>query len=300
MPLAIGGPANCSAAVRNGRDWISGVPGVPAWSNGSSRGGNSVAEPVKSPVAEIVPALGWAIASETQSRSSTKGAQRCQASSTSAASSHGQVTVQITTSPIGCTRKVKAVAIPKFPPPPPRNAQKRSGCSSSLARSTRPSASTSSTANEVVAGEPKLAREKADATAESQAGDADARAGAGGDGDAMLPQATIAIEQANPGADDRLAARHVDVDVGQSTHVDHETAVDYGERFIAMPSGASPQRHSLLARPADGVLHILRVVADDNGRRKAREAGVEALPSLFVVRILRPDDAAGQGSGLRP
>ena len=100
----------------------------------------------------------------------------------------------------------------------------------------------------------------------------------------MVPQATIAIEQAHPGADDRLAARHVDLDAGQSTDVDHETAIDYRERFIAMPAGASAQRHLLLTRPADGVLHIIRVVADDNGRRKAREAGVEALSRLLVGR----------------
>src|SRR5215212_4970838 len=71
--------------------------------------------------------------------------------------------------------------------------------------------------NEIVTGEPILAREKADATAESQAGDADARTGPRGDRDSVLPQTTIAIEQANTGADDRLAARRVDLDAGQST-----------------------------------------------------------------------------------
>ena len=52
----------------------------------------------------------------------------------------------------------------------------------------------------------------------------------------MLPQATIAIEQAHPGTDDRLAPRHVDLDAGQSTHIDHETAIDDRERLVAMPS----------------------------------------------------------------
>src|SRR5215212_4303272 len=99
-----------------------------------------------------------------------------------------------------------------------------------------PAATAALDTDEVVAGESKLAREKTAATAESQASDANARAGPPGDRDPMLPQATIAIEQANPGADDRFAARHVDVDVGQSTHVDHETAVDHGVRFIAMPT----------------------------------------------------------------
>src|SRR4051794_11980573 len=68
--------------------------------------------------------------------------------------------------------------------------------------------------DEVVAGKPILAREKANATAEGQAGEADARTGPRGDRDPVLPQATIAIEQTNPGADDRLAARNIDLDAG--------------------------------------------------------------------------------------
>src|SRR5215213_9513929 len=110
--------------------------------------------------------------------------------------------------------------------------------------------------DEVVAGEPILAREKADATAEGQAGDADARTGPRGDRDSVLPQTTIAIEQVNPGTDDRLPTRHVDLDAGQSTHVDHEPLVDHRERFVAMPTRTRAERHSLLARPVDSISHV--------------------------------------------
>src|SRR5215207_3857687 len=120
-----------------------------------------------------------------------------------------------------------------------------------------------------------LAGEEADAATEGKAGDADARTGSGRDSDAVLPQATIAVEQANPSADDRLTARLVDVHAGQSTHVVHESVVDDRERFVAVPSRASAQRHSLSARPADRVPHVGRVVAYDNGRREVREARVE-------------------------
>jgi hypothetical protein len=121
---------------------------------------------------------------------------------------------------------------------------------------------------EVVAREPILAREKADAAAESQAGDTDARAGPGGDGHAMVPQAAVAIHQTHPGADDRLPARYIDDDLIQAADVDHQTAIDDRERFVAMPPGASTEGDFLLARPADRVPHVVRVVADDNDRWK--------------------------------
>ena len=50
-----------------------------------------------------------------------------------------------TTVSTGCAWNSKAVTTPKLPPPP-RSAQKRSGCSSSLARTSVPSARTTSAA----------------------------------------------------------------------------------------------------------------------------------------------------------
>ena len=52
--------------------------------------------------------------------------------------------------------------------------------------------------DEVVAGEPVLAREKADAAAEGQAGDADARTGPGRDRDPVLPQPSVADRAGAP------------------------------------------------------------------------------------------------------
>src|SRR5262245_63714574 len=50
--------------------------------------------------------------------------------------------VNVETAPTGCTVNRNEVTIPKLPPPPPRLAHRRSGCSLPLTSSTFPSAVT--------------------------------------------------------------------------------------------------------------------------------------------------------------
>src|SRR5450432_1111561 len=70
------------------------------------------------------------------------GAQCCQASTTVAALLHGQRNVKSERAPTAYVRKVNEVTTPKLPPPPPRNAQKRSALERASQVSTRPSATT--------------------------------------------------------------------------------------------------------------------------------------------------------------
>src|SRR5207302_1158477 len=70
------------------------------------------------------------------------GAHPCQALSTEAALLHGQRNVNSESVETGCTRKVNEVTAPRLPPPPPRNAQKRSESWLVSQVRMRPSAST--------------------------------------------------------------------------------------------------------------------------------------------------------------
>ena len=71
--------------------------------------------------------------------------------------------------------------MPKLPPPPPWQAQNRSGRRSSATVRRWPSAVTSSTDGELVARQAVQAADHALAPAQRQPGDADGRARAGGD-----------------------------------------------------------------------------------------------------------------------
>ena len=60
------------------------------------------------------------------SASGACGAKCIQAASASLACAHGQLTVNQAARRAGAVRSVNEVTMPKLPPPPPRQAQKRS------------------------------------------------------------------------------------------------------------------------------------------------------------------------------
>src|SRR5712691_6505589 len=68
-----------------------------------------------------------AIRSSTEKRlSGACGANCCHAASAGAACAHGHSIEYVDTVDTGCVANVNSVTMPKFPPPPPRQAQKRS------------------------------------------------------------------------------------------------------------------------------------------------------------------------------
>ena len=80
--------------------------------------------------------------SSEKSSSGAFGAQRCQASTTRAASDQDHPARKIVAVLTGWVVNVNRVATPKFPPPPPRQAQNRSGFRCGLHCLTTPSAVT--------------------------------------------------------------------------------------------------------------------------------------------------------------
>ena len=70
------------------------------------------------------------------------GAHTCHAERTSSARDHGHVNEKTVRRESACVANVNDVTTPKFPPPPPRSAQNRSGCTFASHRTIWPLAST--------------------------------------------------------------------------------------------------------------------------------------------------------------
>ena len=131
---------------------------------------------------------------------------------------------------------------PKLPPPP-RNAQNSSGCSSAEARIGSPLAVISD--GEVVAGEAVLALEPAGAAAEREPGDAGARHAAA-DGEAVLLGSAVDLGPRRAAADAHDPAHRVDDDLAEAADVDHEAVLDEreaGHRVAAAAHGGSEVAH---------------------------------------------------------
>ena len=105
--------------------------------------------------------------------------------------------------------------MPKLPPPP-RRPQSRSAFSVSLAWTSRPSAVTTSAADEVVAGEAVLAHQPADAAAEREAGDAGGRDEAAGRREAVRLRLVVDVGPDGAAADGRAPRGRVDADARSS------------------------------------------------------------------------------------
>ena len=111
-----------------------------------------------------------------------------------------------TIGPTSWSRNSNSVTTPKLPPPP-RSAQNRSGCSVALARTRRPSASTTSRRFEVVDREPVQPAEPAPSTAEGQPADARVADRAGRDGEAVLLGGGVELTEGGAAADAGAAGR---------------------------------------------------------------------------------------------
>ena len=118
----------------------------------------------------------------------------------SASSSGCTMSPDRTCGPSGWSLNSKEVTTPKLPPPP-RNAQKRSGCSVSLARTQLAVGRDDVGRDEIVDRQSELAGGPAEAAAERQAGDAGRRVDAGRCREAELLRLPVEIRQRRAGLD---------------------------------------------------------------------------------------------------
>ena len=84
------------------------------------------------------------------------GTVRCQASSAGAASDQSKLSPNVVTWGVGPTLNVNSLTMPKFPPPPPWQAQNRSGAVVGVARTDAPLGRTIWTARRLSIRRPAL------------------------------------------------------------------------------------------------------------------------------------------------
>ena len=122
-------------------------------------------------------------------------------------------------------RNSNAVTTPKLPPPP-RSAQNRSGCSSLLAWTSSPLASTTSAPTQVVDRQAVLAGQVAESAAEREPADAGRRDDAARGREPVLVGGAVDLAPRAAAADADGPRARVDVDPADRGEVDHEAVVD--------------------------------------------------------------------------
>ena len=111
----------------------------------------------------------------------------------------------MTSSDSSCSANSNSVTMPKLPPPP-RNAQNSSACSSADARRISPSAVTTSRGQQAVDGQAVAAHQAADAAAEREAARAGVRDDASRQHQAVLLSGAVDFAEQRPAADYRSFA----------------------------------------------------------------------------------------------
>ena len=160
------------------------------------------------------------------------------------------------------------------------------GCSSSLAVTSRPSAVTRSTDDEVVAREPVLALEPARPAAEREPGDAGGRHAAAGGGEPVLLRGAVELAPRDAGADARRSAVGVDLDARHRPDVDDDAAVVDATSPPPSARRRAPPPRSSLSRAK---LRAPRPTSAGGSRTAAITAGplvdhrVEDRPRLVVA-----------------
>src|SRR6516165_4099381 len=111
--------------------------------------------------------------------------------------------------------------MPKFPPPP-RIAQKRSGCTSELARRTHPSAVTTSTASSLSLCQAVFAHQPAQSASQSKTGEPCLRGGTDGDRQSKFLQLTNAFCQCDTRLHPGCALTRINLDSFHGGKIDDE------------------------------------------------------------------------------
>ena len=180
---------------------------------------------------------------------------------------------------------------PKLPPPP-RTAQNRSGCSSSLAVMSRPSAVTISTACEGVDGQAVLAGEPADAATERQPGDPDRAGVAERRREAVGRGRLRVLHRREAGLRPGDAAVDVDVEALHPAQVEDDAAVDRAVARDAVPAGADGELHPGLRGERHGPRDVALAGGSHDHRGVAVVGQVVDLAGAVVVGLAGEDHLA--------
>ena len=181
--------------------------------------------------------------------------------------------------------------MPKLPPPP-RRPQSRSLFSDSLARMLRPSAVTTSAADEVVAGESELPHRPADAAAEREARDAGGRDEAARGREAVRLRLVVDVGPDGAAAHRGAPRGGIDVDLVHLREIDHDPVVAGREPGDAVAPAADCDLEVVAAGEAHRGRHVAGGGAADDERRAPVVSAVPHLARLRVAGVGRGDHLA--------
>ena len=190
-----------------------------------------------------------------------------------------------------CRANSKAVTTPKLPPPP-RTAQNRSGCSSAEARSTRPSAVTTSAETRLSMLSPYLrVSQPMPPPSVSPPTPVWLTSPAGTASPWARVAASRSASSAPPPARARRAAGST-VDRVQLAQVDHQAAVADGRARRVVRAAAHGHLQPVLARVADGRGHVGGRRAPRDHRGPPVDPGVPHPPPVVEPGIAGRDDGS--------
>ncbi len=216
------------------------------------------------------------------SSSGACGATPWNAPSTAAAWLHGHVIRKVETGGAGRVCTPKLVTTPKLPPPPPRQAQKRSEFWLGVAHQVTAVRSDDRDGDDVVGHGPELPGSEADAPAEREPTDPHRRARAVRNRAARRCKGRLDVDEAGTGADRRDPGRRIELDAGEAPEIDDHA----GRRRVpgvAVPARADREAHLRLLRPGDRLGHVGRRQRLHDGKRvDVVEAFLILEPRLFV------------------
>ena len=208
---------------------------------------------------QCVPIASTVASASAQLLRSAVRSQFCQPSRTCANDCGGKLRFTASTSPVGNVAKVSEVVTPKLPPPPPRNAQNRSGWLVGGRGDRLAAGQHHRRRPQCVPHQARVPGMGAQPAAQGVARGTDRRAGARRDTPARRRQHLMHRIQTRRGRHRDLPGGGVVIDApGQLTQVEHHRAVRGGRPHIGVPAAARSDLEVVRGSECHRLLHIRR------------------------------------------
>ena len=212
--------------------------------------------------------------------------------SASLACSRGYTTSPLSSSgPTSWSRNSNSVTTPKLPPPP-RSAQKRSGCSLLAHPQDLPVGGHDLGPDQVVRGQAVLPAQPAEAAAEGESGDAGGGVDPGGRGQSMLCRLAVDVPERGSRSDRRGLCPGIDPDEVHEREVDHQPVVADRIAGDVVAAALDRQQKPLISREIDGVLDIGGALATRDQSRTPVDHGVPDGACIVVAVVRRTQQHA--------
>ena len=186
----------------------------------------------------------------------------------------------------GCTRYVNAVATPKLPPPP-RRAQKRSGCDVGAHVQHLTGRRHELDGDEVVGSEAVLRHQPAEPAAERVPADPGRRDRPAGDRESMLGRRVVELAPQDAALRAKGLRGRIDVDPLHLGEVDHDAAVRDSTAGDVVAAAANGHLEPCLTGDREGGDDVGRSMRPNDHRRPFVDEPVVDGADCVVARVVR-------------